>query len=132
MGSLFSPGWENRLREWLDGSSDFQGAARWFDGSVLLGMGDEILWLKIYDGRVIDHKPHPPPFGFTFALKASEESWRALLQEDRNEILSYTGSKKILVEGNLLEFMRLTKTVVALVDGMRALFREPKTGKDIR
>lgn len=132
MGSLFTPGWENDLEERLNGSSDFQSGARWFDGSVLLGMGDEILWLKIYDGRVIDHKPYLTPLGFTFALKAPEAIWRALLQEDRNEILSYTGSKKILVEGNLLEFMRLTKTVIALVDGMCALFREPKTGKDIR
>lgn len=132
MGSLFKPGWENHLEERLNGSSDFQSGARWFDGSVLLGMGDEILWLKIYDGRVIDHKPHLTPLGFTFALKAPEAVWRALLEEDRNEIFSYTGAKNISVEGNLLEFMRLTKTVIALVDGMRALFREPKTGKDIR
>ena len=131
MGSLFKQGWENHLKEQLNGSSDFQSGARWFDGSVLLGMGEEILWLKIYDGRVIDHKPHPTPLGFTFALKASEESWRALLQEDRNEILSYAGARKVTVEGNLLEFMRLTKTVILLVDGMRALFRDPKTGKNI-
>ncbi|MBI2989212.1 MAG: hypothetical protein HYY45_20815 [Deltaproteobacteria bacterium] len=131
MGSLFSPGWENHFREWLNSSPDFQSGARWFDGSVLLGMGDEILWLKIYDGRVIDAKPHPTPLGFTFALEASEESWRALLQEDRNEILSYTGARKVAVEGNLLEFMRLTKTVIVLVDGMRALFRDPKIGKNI-
>lgn len=130
MGSLFNPGWESRLKEWLNGSSDFQGGARWFDGSLLLAMGDEILWLKIYDGRIINHKPHPSPLGFTFALKAPEGSWHALLEEDRNEILSYTGTKKILVEGNLLEFMRLTKMVVALVDGMRALFRDPKIGKN--
>lgn len=131
MSSLFKPGWENHLRELLDGSPDFQSGARWFDGSLLLGMGDEILWLKIYDGRVIDLKPHATPFGFTFALKAPEESWHALLQENRNEILSYTGTRKILVEGNLLEFMRLTKTAIALVDGMRALFRDPKIGKNI-
>jgi hypothetical protein len=130
MGLPFKPGWENHLREWLNSSPDFQSGARWFDGSLLLGIGDEILWLKIYDGRVIDLKPHPSPFGFTFALKGSEASWHALLQEGRNEILSYTGAKKIVVEGSLLEFMRLTKTAIALVDGMRALLQDPKTGKN--
>jgi hypothetical protein len=121
MSSLFDPGWEKQLQEWLNSSADFQSAARWFDGSVLLVMGDRSLWLKIYGGRIIDFEPHPTPFGFTFSLKASADSWNSLVQEQRNEILSYTGSKKILVEGNLFEFMRLTKMTVILVDGMRAL-----------
>lgn len=129
MGPLFSSGWENQLRDWLNGSSEFQSGARWFDGSVLVSMGDETLWLKIYDGRVIDLKPYPSPLGFTFALKASAQTWEVLLGEDRNEILSYTGARKISVEGNLLEFMRVTKTVIALVDGLRAVAREPKIGK---
>lgn len=121
MSALFRPGWETELRDRLNGSEDFQGGARWFDGSVLLGMGETALWLKIYDGRVIDVKNQPSPFGFTFALKASEESWRSLLQEPRNEVLAYAGKGKLLVEGNALEFMRLTKMVIALVDGMRSL-----------
>lgn len=128
MGTFFRPGWETELRDWLNSSQDFQSGARWFDGSVLLGMGDRTLWLKIYEGRVIDVKPHSSPFGFTFALKAPEQTWDRLLEERRNEILSYTGKGEILVEGNSLEFMRLTKTVIALVDGMRALVRSPKVG----
>jgi hypothetical protein len=59
--------------------------------------------------------------GFTLKLSASTETWRALVEEGRNEILAYTGAKKILAEGNLLEFMRLTKMVIALVDGLRAV-----------
>jgi hypothetical protein len=126
---LLKPGWESELRDGLNNSADFAEGARWFDGSILLGIGEQTLWLKIYAGHVIDHKPHVSPFGFTFALKAPEETWRALIEERRNEILSYTGSRKILAEGNLLEFMRLTKTVCALVDGMRAVLGAGAQGK---
>ncbi len=128
MGLLLRPGWEKQLGDWLNNSADFTNGARWFDGSILLGIGDQSLWLKIYDGRVIDLKPHVSPFGFTFALKAPEDIWRVLIGEKRNEILSYTGSKKILAEGNLLEFLRLTKMVAALVDGMRAVLGAGSVG----
>jgi hypothetical protein len=123
MALLFHAGWENQFADWLNDSADFTAGARWFDGSVLLAIGERNLWLKIYDGRVIDFKGHPSPFGFTLKLSASSETWRALLEEKRNEILAYAGAKKILAEGNLLEFMRLTKMVVALVDGLRAVLK---------
>ena len=84
-------------------------------------MGDQAVWLKIYAGRVIDVQDRASPFGFTFALRAPERVWEELLRDRRNMILSFTGSGRISVEGNQLEFMRLTKTVVTLVDGMRAL-----------
>jgi hypothetical protein len=121
MALVFHSRWENRFANWLNSSAEFAAGARWFDGSVLFAIGERNLWLKIYDGRVIDFKTHPSPLGFTLKLSASTETWRALVEEGRNEILAYTGAKKILAEGNLLEFMRLTKMVIALVDGLRAV-----------
>ena len=44
-----------------------------------------------------------------------------LSEAERNELLAFAGSGKIQVEGNQLEFMRLTKTAILLVDGLRAL-----------
>jgi hypothetical protein len=110
-----------KLMDWLNASAEFQGATKWFDGSILLVSDSEILWLKVYSGRVIDVKDKPSPFGFTFALKATGENWTRLLKAERNELLAFTGSGKIQVEGNQLEFMRLTKTAILLVDGLRAL-----------
>ena len=106
---------------WLNASVDFQGATKWFDGSILLVSEGNILWLKVYSGQVIDVREKPSPFGFTFALRATGENWSRLLKAERNELLSFTGSGKIQVEGNQLEFMRLTKTAILLVDGLRAL-----------
>lgn len=121
MSGLLNPGWRDELVKRLNSSSDFHSASLWFDGSVLLEMGGESAWLKIYAGRVIDVQNKASPFGFSFALRAPERVWAELLRNPRNMILSFTGSGRISVEGNQLEFMRLTKTVVTLVDGMRAL-----------
>ena len=110
-----------RLMGWLNAAPDFQAATMWFDGSILLVNDSKILWLKVYSGRVIDVQDKPSPFGFTFALKATGENWTRLLKAERNELLAFTGSGKIQVEGNQLEFMRLTKTTILLVDGLRAL-----------
>ncbi len=119
--SEFTLVWGKKLLDRLNASADFNGAAKWFDGSVLLVNGNRTLWLKVYAGQVIDVQDQPSPFGFTFALKATEETWMTLLKAERNELLPYAGSGKIQVEGSQLEFMRLTKTAVALVDGMRSL-----------
>ena len=117
----FSLGQGKKLMDWLNASVDFQGATKWFDGSILLVSDSNILWLKVYSGRVIDVHDKPSPFGFTFALRATGEDWTRLLNMERNELLAFTGSGKIQVEGNQLEFMRLTKTAILLVDGLRAL-----------
>lgn len=110
-----------KLMDCLNASLDFQGATKWFDGSILLVSDSGTLWLKVYSGRVIDVQDKPSPFGYTFALRASAQEWTRLLKEERNELLAFTGSGKIQVEGNQLEFMRLTKTAILLVDGLRAL-----------
>ncbi len=62
----FSLGQGKKLMDWLNASADFQGAAKWFDGSILLVSDGNILWLKVYSGRVIDVHDKPSPFGFTF------------------------------------------------------------------
>jgi hypothetical protein len=124
MTLVFPRDWSGRLKTWLNSSADFTSGSHWFDGAVLLEIGDEIVWLKIYGGQVIDVQKQPSPLGFTFSLKAREEAWRAFLRADRNEILSFTGSRRIVVEGNQLEFMRLTKMIVALAEGLRAVLRE--------
>ena len=55
-----------KLMTWLNPSADFQGATKWFDGFILLVNDGEVLWLKVYSGRVIDVQDKPSPFGFAF------------------------------------------------------------------
>ncbi len=78
-----------KLMDWLNASADFQGATKWFDGSVLLLSDSKVLWLKVYSGRVIDVHDKPSRFGSTFALRASGEDWAWLIKAERNELLAF-------------------------------------------
>ena len=85
----FSLGQGKKLMDWLNASADFQGATKWFYGSILLVSDGNIMWLKVYSGRVIDVPDKPSPFGFTFALRATGEDWTRLLKAERNELLAF-------------------------------------------
>ena len=74
---------QERFVSALNGHPVFNEQAQWFDGSVLLEVGTDLLWLKIYKGKVIDHQPTVPPFGYTFKFSGSEASWKLLTSGQR-------------------------------------------------
>ena len=57
-------------------------------------VGTDLLWLKIYKGKVIDHQPSVPPFGYTFKFSGSEASWKLLTSGQRLwSDLTYPGKR---------------------------------------
>ena len=62
---------QDRFVAALNAHPGFNEQAQWFDGSVLLEVGTDLLWLKIYKGKVIDHQPAVSPFGYTFKFSGS-------------------------------------------------------------
>lgn len=76
--NIHDPSFRERFLEALAVEPEFEQEARWFDGSILIGYGDQSLWLKIYRGKVIDTLEFPPVFGFTFKLAGSVSAWEML------------------------------------------------------
>ena len=72
------PGFRERFHEALAADPEFEAEARWFDGSILVVCGEELAWLKIYRGAVIDILDFPPVFGYTFKLSGSKRAWEML------------------------------------------------------
>jgi hypothetical protein len=72
-----------RFLEALAADPEFEAEARWFDGSILLGYGAQILWVKVYRGKVIDTLEFTPVFGYTFKLSGSEHAWEMLGSGER-------------------------------------------------
>lgn len=72
------PGFRERFLEALEDDPEFEAEARWFDGSILVVVGAEMVWLKIYRGKVIDMLDFPPVFGYTFKLSGSVGAWEML------------------------------------------------------
>ena len=131
MSFLKEEAFQKRFVSALNSNPEFKEQTQWFDGAVQLEVGADLLWLKIYRGKVIDCQASAPPFGYTFKLCGSEASWRFLTSVERrwadltfpgkryfddDPELSTAGSMQVEIrtEGNLLEAGRMTEAIFQL------------------
>ena len=136
MSFLAETTFQQRFIDALNGNEDFQTQAQAFDGSILIQVDADQLWLKIYKGRVIDHEQFAPVFGYTFKLSGTQASWRLLIDGKRRWAdLTVAGKRhfdddptlktldpdylEISTEGNLLEAARLTEATYLLAYTLR-------------
>jgi hypothetical protein len=136
MSFLADPGLQQRFVAALNANSLFATQAQVFDGSIQIEVDGDLLWLKIYKGKVIDQQTQPSAFGYTFKLSGSESAWRMLLSGERLWAdLTYPGkrdfsddpqltrvgemSSHIRIEGNLVEAGRLTEATFLLAYTLR-------------
>ena len=131
MSFLANPALQRRFLKALNANAEFVTQTQWFDGSVLLEVGDDRLWLKIYRGKVIDHQTSVPPFGYTFKFSGTEAGWKLLLSGKRrwadltfpgkryfddDPKLKRVGEMEVVIatEGNTLEAGRMTEAMFLL------------------
>ena len=131
MSFLAEPAFQQRFIDALNENQEFRTQAQAFDGSILLEVDTDQLWLKIYKGRIIDHEQFAPVFGYTYKLSGAEASWRLLIDGERRWAdLTVLGKRhfeddpelktisadyvEIRTEGNLLEAARLTEATYLL------------------
>lgn len=81
--SIQDPEFRERFSEALAADPEFEQEARWFDGSILVEVGAEPLWLKVYRGKLIDTLEFTPVFGYTFKLSGAPETWALLGSGER-------------------------------------------------
>ena len=81
--NIQDPDFHERFLEALGNDPEFEQEARWFDGSILIGIDTEIVWLKVYRGKVIDVLEFVPVFGYTFKLSGSAAAWEMLGSGER-------------------------------------------------
>ncbi|MFC6766493.1 hypothetical protein [Natrinema soli] len=97
----------------------FERAVRYFDGSVAMEIGDDIVWLKVYRGEIIDTEPYVPQFGATFRLVGSERAWQRLAAGETSfsQALYETD---VRTKGNKLEANRLRDAIELFVRHLQA------------
>lgn len=112
------------VREATNVDPAFRRATEWFDGSVLLRLGEEQIWMKWYRGQIIDLQQGPSPLGYTFSLEAPlsvwEEIWTLPRQSYRPwaQLIHYG---RIATAGSLIEANRVTEAVYAFVSHIHRL-----------
>ncbi len=131
MSFLANPAFQRRFVKALNANAEFVTQTAWFDGSVLLEVDADRLWLKIYRGKVIDQDTTVPPFGYTFKFSGTEAGWKLLLSGKRrwadltfpgkryfedDPKLKRVGEMEVVIatEGNRLEAMRMTEAMFQL------------------
>lgn len=136
MNFLAKPDFQTRFVKALNANRAFVEQTRWFDGSVLLEVDSDRLWLKIYRGKVIDHANSVPPFGYTFKFTGALAAWQALISGKRLWAdLTFPGKRNfaddpalkrvgeisvdIATEGNLLEAGRMAEAMFELAYTLR-------------
>ena len=65
------------LQERMNGDATFHTASRWSDVKVLLCLGDQRYWLKLYGGKIIDvmdYFPMANPLGWDYMISGR---WRS-------------------------------------------------------
>lgn len=113
-----------QVRDAVNGDPEFRRATEWFDGSVLLKIGDVAIWMKWYRGQIIDLHEGPSPLGFTFALVAPLTTWQGIFELPRH---SYRPWAKLLhygeiaTEGNALEAARVLEAQFILLAHIEAI-----------
>lgn len=122
----------------MNANQAFATQAAVFDGSILIEVDRDCLWLKVYKGKVSDHQTPPSPFGYTFILSGREQAWDLLLSGKRRwPDLTFPGKRyfdddpelrrvgelscDIATEGNLLEAGRLTEATFELAYTLKAV-----------
>ena len=112
MSFITDPAFQARFVRALNANETFLEQARSFDGSVLLEVDSDRLWLKIYCGRVIDHQAYVPPFGYTFKFSGKEAAWKDLLRGKRRWAdLTFPGKRSFADDPKL---KRVGETSVAI------------------
>jgi hypothetical protein len=118
-----TPDFTDRLQETVNEDSQFNEQARWFDGSILVEIGTEQLWLKCYKGEVIDTMDQIPPIGYTFKITGSKDSWTEYLTGQRRfgDLINFGEEVRaeIWMEGDLMAANRVREATYLLAEHMQ-------------
>lgn len=115
-----SPAWAQLLLPHLAASHAFLDSTASFDGAIGLQAGREAVQLRVYRGAVLE-AARTTPRGATFTIAGGELAWTRLALGERNDFLALATLGEFSATGDLFEYLRMTKAVVAIWDAVRAL-----------
>jgi hypothetical protein len=111
------------LQAQLNADEAFATASRWSDVKVLLSLGDQRFWLKLYGGKIIDamvYFPMANPLGWDYMIAAPLPVWQALRSGTR-ALGHLLDTGEIMVDGDLLQANRLYESTHLMLSALRDL-----------
>lgn len=111
--------WFRDFSDELESDSEFQQSMRHFDGAIRLEIGEDVVWMKIYRGQILEVSPQEAEFGSTFSIEAPPSEWERLLTEEKNPFGEQQTLGKIAIGGNALEATRVNGGLNVMVEHLR-------------
>lgn len=105
------------LQQQLNASKAFKRASEWADTKVLLVVGEEKFWLKLYRGQIIDlmeFLPMTNALGYDVRVAGDEAAWARVDRGAKSWDVISTG--QVGIEGNLIEANRLHEAFCILIE----------------
>ena len=115
-----SAAWAAELSPLLAAHPGFAAATRTFDGSIGFEAGRESIQFRVYKGVVLE-VASATPGGPTFTMSGSELAWIELATAERNDYIARAALGDFQATGNIHEYRRMTKALVAAWDCIREL-----------
>lgn len=75
---ISSDGWIEELQQRCNADSQFNRASEWSDINLVIEVGNERYWLKLYAGEIIDtmkYEPMSNPLGYDVIVSGSQSAW---------------------------------------------------------
>ncbi len=117
---------ETFLSAWvsqINADPSFNAATEWFDGSILLDDSVSSVWLKIYNGKIIDRLPHMPPIGFTFKISGPEWAWNELVTGTVFTDLLMGGKRRFGSIAEVVDGANMTPGIITIEGDLMSAFR---------
>lgn len=112
--------WLERVQERCNDDEQFNQAAEWSDVNVVLEVGDERFWLKLYDGEIIDtmrYEPMSNPLGYDIVISGPTDAWQEVNDAEIPFWNAYSKGR-ITIDGNLLQANRMHEAIVRMAELM--------------
>ena len=107
------------VRPRLAADPEVRRAGKTFSGTVGIGVDRRTTSLVFHAGELIAVERGAGLHGPTFTIRAAASTWEAMLGSPRNLFLRHFHAGEVQVEGDLIEFLRLTEFVLLIVDALR-------------
>lgn len=112
--------WLEAVQKRCNEDDDFNEAAEWSDVNLVIEVGEERYWLKLYGGEIIDtmkYEPMSNALGYDILVSGSKEAWEPIVAGEDTFWKSYSNGE-ILIDGDLLEANRMHEAIVRMTELM--------------
>lgn len=112
--------WLEAVRERCNEDEQFERATEWSDVNLVIEVGEERYWLKLYGGEIIDAMEYVPmanALGYDVIVSGEQAAWEPVIAGEDTFWKAYSQGT-IAIDGNLLQANRMHEALVRMAELM--------------